>query len=240
MSEPPVSHQWSPTPPWRGGTSPSARGAESHHLPTGTARGLQVVGSEETALVERAQRGDSSAFEALVRLHQQAVFAVALRMLGDQDEAQDVAQDVFVRAYQGIPAFRSEAKLSTWLVAITINLCRNRRRWWARRRRLIVASLDEPVGMSRAGFGEEGALGHEVADPSPSPASAAAQHEQQRFVISALQQLDEAHRSVVVLRDIHGYSYEEIADMLQCHVGTVKSRLSRARLHLRALLDGKL
>ena len=83
-------------------------------------------------------------------------------------------------------------------------------------------------------------MGAGIADPSPSPASAAAGHEQQRFVISALQQLDEAHRSVVILRDLQGCSYEEIADMLQCRVGTVKSRLSRARLRLRSLLDGKL
>ena len=198
--------------------------------------------SEEAELVERARRGDSSAFEALVRLHQQAVFAVALRMLGDQDEAKDVSQDVFVRAYEGIRAFKGEAKLSTWLVAITINLCRNRRRWWARRRRIIVASLDEPRERLQLGGRElsEETVGEGIADSAPSPATAAAQHEQQRFVISALQQLDEAHRSVVILRDLQGYAYEEIADMLHCRVGTVRSRLSRARLHLRSLLDGKL
>lgn len=198
--------------------------------------------SEEAELVERAQRGDSSAFEALVRLHQQAVFAVALRMLGDRGEAEEIAQEAFVRAYRFLGTFRREARLSTWLISITMNLCRNRRRWWARRRRFIVASLDEPRERLQLGERElsEETVGEGVADPSPSPAMAAEQREQQRFVISALQQLDEAHRSVIILRDLQGYSYEEIAEIVRCQVGTVKSRLSRARLHLRSLLDGKL
>ena len=189
---------------------------------------------DEVALIAQSQRGDLAAFDALVLRHQQEVFAVAMRMLGDRDEAQDVAQDAFVRAYRSIGAFRGEAKLSTWLVSITMNLCRNRRRWWARRRRIIVASLDEPIET------EEGTLGHEVADPSPSPASAAERHERQQQLAGALQMLSEGERSIVILRDIQGYAYEEIADVLCCRVGTVKSRLSRARLRLRALLDGTL
>ena len=127
--------------------------------------------AEEGALIADAQRGDLKAFDALVLRHQQEVFAVAVRMLGDRDEAQDVAQDAFVRAYRSIGAFRGDAKLSTWLVSITMNLCRNRRRWWARRRRIIVASLDDPIET------EEGTLGHEVADPAPSPATVAERRE---------------------------------------------------------------
>ena len=196
--------------------------------------------SDDTPLIARAQAGDLAAFDELVLRHQREVFAVALRMLGDQDEAKDVSQDVFVRAYQGIRSFRGEAKLSTWLVSITINLCRNQRRWWARRRRFIVASLDEPVGTGRSGFGEEGALGHDVADPSPTPAMAAERSERQQQLVALLLRLDEADREVIVLRDLQGHSYEEIAKMLGCRLGTVKSRLNRARLHLRALLDGKL
>ena len=153
-------------------------------------------------------------------------------MLGDRDEAQDVAQDAFMRAYRALQGFRGEAKLSTWLVSITMNLCRNRRRWWARRKRLIVASLDDPVET------EEGTVGHQVADPSPTPVNEAASREQHRQIAAALTLLNEPSRTVVVLRDIQGYSYEEIAHVLRCRVGTVKSRLSRARLRLRALLDG--
>jgi len=162
------------------------------------------------------------------------VYAVALRMLGNADDAQDIAQDAFVRAYRGIGTFRQEAKLSTWLVSITINLCRNRRRWWARRRRIIVASLDDPRET------EEGTLGQEVADPAPGPVEIAQRTELQQRLAGALQMLEEPFRSVIVLRDIQGYSYEEIAQMLHCRVGTVKSRINRARLQLKALLDGAL
>jgi len=195
---------------------------------------VPVSDQGEAALIERAQQGDLEAFDQLVLRHRQEVFAVALRMLGDRDEAQDIAQDAFVRAYRGIGAFRREAKLSTWLVSITMNLCRNRRRWWARRRRLIVASLDEPLEY------EEGALGHQVEDPGPRPPEVAQSRERQRQLAAALAQLDEPSRAVVVLRDVEGYAYEEIAQALHTPVGTVKSRLNRARLQLRALLDGKL
>ena len=193
-----------------------------------------AVGQDERRLIERVQSGDRPAFDALVLRHQQQIFAVAMRMLGDRDEAQDVAQDVFVRAYCGIGGFRREAKVSTWLVSITINLCRNRRRWWARRRHLIAASLDDPDSTG------EGTLGEAIPDPGPTPARSAEQHEQQRQLLASLQMLNQKDRTVIVLRDIQGHSYEEIAEILGCRLGTVKSRLNRARLQLRALLDGKL
>ena len=188
----------------------------------------------EATLIDQARRGDLGAFDRLVLRHQRMVFSVALRMLGDGHEAEEVAQDAFVRAFRSLGAFRQEAKLSTWLVSITMNLCRNRRRWWARRRRLIAVSLDDPVA------GGEGDIAREVADPSPTPVHAAAAREQQRFVLEALQSLDAASRTIVILRDLQGHSYEEIAQVLRCRVGTVKSRLNRARLRLRALLDGTL
>lgn len=189
---------------------------------------------DDGALVARAQDGDAAAFDLLVRRHQQIVFAVAVRMLGDRDEAEDVAQDVFVRAYRAIGSFRREAKMSTWLVSIAMNLCRNRRRWWARRKRVIVASLDEPLET------DEGAVGHAVADPAPGPRHRAESAEREQRIMAALQQLGEADRTMIVLRDLQGHSYEEIAKIAGCRLGTVKSRLSRARVQLRALLDGVL
>ena len=190
--------------------------------------------ADDAALIAEAQQGSLSAFDQLVLRHQQTVYAVAVRMLGDRDEAQDVAQDVFVRAYQGLSGFRQEARLSTWLVSITMNLCRNRRRWWARRRRVIVASIDDPVDT------DEGSVTQQVADPAPLPRETVARREQHRLLMATLQLLDQPEREVIVLRDIQGYSYEEIAQMLGCELGTVKSRLSRARCALRAKLDGKL
>ena len=189
---------------------------------------------DEAIWLSRAQGGERGAFDELVRRHQREIFAVALRMLGSRDEAEEVAQDAFVRAYRALGSFRREAKLSTWLVSITMNLCRNRRRWWARRRQVIVASLDDPVDT------EEGGIGHEVADPAPTPAAMAQQREEREQLAAALQCLSDADRMVIVLRDVQGYAYEEIAQILDCRLGTVKSRINRARLALRAVLDGRL
>lgn len=189
---------------------------------------------EEARLVLQAQRGELGAFDQLVLRHQQTVFAVAVRMLGDRDEAQDAAQDAFVQAYRHLAEFRREAKFSTWLVAITMNLCRNRRRWWARRRRVIAASTDEPVAK------DEGGAGHDAPDPGPSPSAEALRRERERLLREALQGMDADDRAVIVLRDLEGHDYQEIAGMLHTKVGTVKSRLHRARWQLRARLDGKL
>jgi RNA polymerase sigma-70 factor (ECF subfamily) len=115
-----------------------------------------------------------------------------------------------------------------------MNLCRNRRRWWARRKRFIVASIDERTTT------DEGSVGHDAADPAPSPDVALEQRERGKQLLGALQLLSEAERTVIVLRDVQGHSYEEIADILRCRVGTVKSKLNRARLRLRAIVDGKL
>ena len=188
---------------------------------------------DEAALIQRAQAGDAQAFEMLVRRHQQQVYAVALRMLGDAGEAEEVAQDAFVRAYRSLSGFRREAKLSTWLVSITMNLCRNQRRWWARRKRVIAASIDAPDP-------ETGAPGMDVADPAPDASVTAQRKDQARLVLAALQGLSAMDREVIVLRDLQGHSYEEIARIAKCQVGTVKSRLSRARWQLRTLLDGAL
>lgn len=191
--------------------------------------------NDDKRLVADAKSGRLEAFDQLVLRHQQMVFAVALRMLGDYDEAADVAQDAFVRAYQSLASFRGESKFSTWLVSITMNLCRNRRRWWGRRKKVIVASTDDPVEA-----GEAATLGQQLEDPGPSPSDIAQRRERQHQLMQALQRLDAIHRSVVVLRDIEGNSYEEIAEALACEVGTVKSRLNRARAQLRLLVDGKL
>ena len=188
---------------------------------------------DDASLVAQAQAGHLASFDQLVLQHQDVVYAVAVRMLGDREEAKDVAQDTFVRAYRSLKAFRREAKFSTWLIAITMNLCRNRRRWWARRRQVIVASVDEPTASGES-------LAHSVADPAPSTAEVAQQRELQQLLLTTLATLDHGDREVLVLRDLQGYSYEDIARTLGCQLGTVKSRLSRARFALRARLDGKL
>ena len=188
---------------------------------------------DETLIISQAKCGSREAFEVLVRSHQQRVYAITWRMLGNKQEAEDAAQDVFVQAYRALASFRGEAAFSTWLISIAMNVCRNYRRSLARRRRVIACSLDEPKQ-------EDAPDKHDVPDSQPSAAEKIQRKDQHEQILEALQLLDEPHRSVIVLRDIHGYSYEEIASTLECEVGTVKSRLNRARLALRGLLDGKL
>ena len=188
---------------------------------------------DDATLVERARQGDGAAFDQLVRRHQQQVYAVSVRMLGDLEDAKDVAQEAFVRAYRSMATFRGESKFSTWMVSITMNLCRNRRRWWARRRRVIAGSIEETLQM------EEKSMVMQAIDPLPTPVEVAERAELRLQLLGALATLDQDSREVVVLRDVHGWSYEEIAQAAGCELGTVKSRLNRARFKLRALLNGK-
>lgn len=199
---------------------------------TREASGPGFVQFDEPGLIKLTQEGECGAFDQLVRHHQNMVYAVCMRMLCDAYEAEDVAQDVFVRAYRSIHSFRGESKFSTWLIAIAMNLCRNRRRWWVRRRRAIAGSLDEKIQT------QDGAIAYDAEDTSPTPSDEAQSKETQEYILIALQKLSDAERKMIVLRDLQGYSYEEIGEILQVRVGTVKSRLNRARMQLRTLLDG--
>lgn len=189
---------------------------------------------EEMILIEQSLRGQTSAFADLVTRHHREVFAVALAMMSDYDEAEDIAQDAFVRAFRSLSTFRGESKFSTWLIGITINLCREKRRWWLIRRKYIATSLDDPVETG------EGAMPSQVEDPSDTADVIAMKAEDRSALMEALDRLDPASRSILVLREIQGMSYIEIAQMLGCRMGTVKSRINRARLLLRERLKGKL
>jgi RNA polymerase sigma-70 factor (ECF subfamily) len=194
---------------------------------------------DDAALIEASRGGDQQAFERLVLRHQRRAYALALRMLGDPAEAAeaaDVAQEAFVRAYHGLAGFRGQTAFSTWLYAIILNGCRTRRRWGARRRRVVATSTDmtEELGARQV----LRASGNPDLEPEPEPAETALAAERSGQIGEALLQLEPSHREVVVLRDVHGLSYEEIAQAVGCDVGTVTSRLSRARWRLRALLDG--
>jgi RNA polymerase sigma-70 factor (ECF subfamily) len=187
--------------------------------------------SDERILITQSQQGDPTAFEELVIKYQREVFAIALGMLGDYDDAKDVAQDAFVQAYKAIRAFQGKSKFSTWLISITINLCRHRRRWWGQRKKHIAGSLDEPIE------NEEGSMTRQIADTAPISSEKAIHTEERTQMIKALKALDKTSRTIIVLRDIQDLSYEEIAKVLHCRTGTVKSRLNRARLKLKSLVE---
>ncbi len=181
---------------------------------------------EERLLLVRLRRGEPEAFEALVRSHQDRLYDFCVRMLGDREEASDLVQDIFVSAHQHLPRFREDSKLSTWLLRIAKNHCINRLKYLKRRGR----------GRSEE-YGEqsEGAL-QEALGSAPGPEAALESAREQARVQAALSRLEPDARMLVALRDIEGLSYEEIVSITELALGTVKSRLHRAREKLADLL----
>lgn len=180
----------------------------------------------DRALVAAAQSGCRSSFDQLVTAYQQRVFNLALRMTSDHDEAADVAQEAFVKAFRALPNFRKDARFSTWIYRITVNASLSRHRKQAVRRRHAPLSLDAAIA------GSDGELSLDPADLRHEPARETTRDETIRMVQREIQSLDSEFRVVVLLRDVEGYAYEEIAEILGCPIGTVRSRLHRARHEL--------
>jgi RNA polymerase sigma-70 factor, ECF subfamily len=176
--------------------------------------------ADEAQLVDRLRRGDPRAFEELVIAYQHRVFGVALRMLGSRAEAEEAAQEVFLRAHRAIADFRGDAKLSTWLYAIASRLCMNR---LASGERRLLREGEETLARIPSGH--------------PSPADELERSERDAALHRAIAELSDERRMVVVLRDLEGLSYEEIASALDLELGTVRSRLHRARMDLKEKLE---
>jgi RNA polymerase sigma-70 factor (ECF subfamily) len=180
----------------------------------------EPTGGDSKELLARLRAGDRRAFEELVRAQQHRVYGLALRMLGNAAEAQDVAQEVFIRAHRGLAEFRGDARLSTWLYTIASRLCLNR---LAKSERQVIHPGDEALGR--------------IADARPGPDEALERDELDEALRLAIAELPEERRVVVLLRDVEGLAYEEIAEILALPVGTVRSRLHRARLDLKEQLE---
>jgi RNA polymerase sigma-70 factor, ECF subfamily len=184
--------------------------------------------------VRRARDGDQGAFEQLVLAHQRRAFNVAYRILGDYEEALDLTQEAFILAHRNLRQFRGEARFGSWLLTITVNQCRNRLKHWKRRARSRHDSLSEPIG-------EEGSdLLRELPDPGATALEELEGRQLEELVREELQHVDGEYRIVLVLRDLQGVAYEEIARVLGIPVGTVKSRLHRGRAELRERLRRRL
>ncbi len=190
--------------------------------------GWSDVDGREAALVERCAAGDDAACAELVAIHQRMVFGLALHLLGDRDEALDLSQEVFLRVFRTISTFRGQSALRTWIYRIVINQARNRQRWWRRRHRADQVSLDEHL----AQFGDMASTGDALPDRLLASKETAAR------IWQALERLPFDQRTALILREVDGLRYEEIAFSLGVAVGTVKSRLTRARQALRAELLG--
>ena len=191
--------------------------------------------SVETQFIERLKRGEAAAFEVLVAERSGEIYGLLYRLTENSEEARDLTQETFLRAFQNIASFRGEADLRTWIYRIAINQARNRWRWWRRRRRDATVSLDAPSGP----FGQPLTATLKAA-PGNDPEKQTLAHEREKVLREALGTLGRSYRETVILRDIEGFSYEEIATTLEISVGTVKSRLSRGREELRRKLEGSL
>jgi RNA polymerase sigma-70 factor (ECF subfamily) len=185
--------------------------------------GWSNVEGRESALIERCAAGDETACSELVAEHQRMVVQLAMNLLGDRDEALDLSQEVFLRVFLTIHRFRGQSSLRTWIYRIAVNQARNRHRFWRRRHRADQVSLDQHVE----------AHGDSLSGGDATPDRVLAQKELAIRLQQALDRLPFDQRTAIVLREVDGLSYEEIAFSLGVAVGTVKSRLTRARQALR-------
>ena len=188
----------------------------------------------EAEFIERLKEGDAAAFEELVAARSGEIYGLLFRLTENTEEARDLTQETFLRAFQNIGSFRGEADLRTWIYRIAINQARNRWRGWKRRSRDTTVSLDATVGNS------DQPLMATLAESSANPEQNTLARERELALRGALGKLGNAYRETVILRDIEGFTYEEIASTLDINVGTVKSRLARGRHELRRKLEGSL
>ena len=185
----------------------------------------------DVGLVQRFNSGDDAAFVQIMERYRAKIFTVTLGLLRNHADAEEITQDTFIRAHRGLARFRGDSSLATWLYRIAVNLARNRYWYFFRRRRQDSLSLDCALSEDNTGT-----FSDLVADVSQDPAQEAATGEFTKLINACMDKLDSRHREILTLRNVLNRSYEEIAQALGINVGTVKSRIARARENLRTLL----
>jgi len=176
-------------------------------------------------LVARSQRGDVESFNQLILRWERPIYALAYRVIGREDEARDVCQEAFLRAFRALPGFKGQAKFSSWLYRITLNLCRD---WIRRQRRAPVSQMPEDVDILEAAAARE---------PSESIEDLVARRELSAVVEEAMALLPEEQRTAIILKEYHGMTFQEIADLQGCPLSTVKTRLYQGLTVLRRQLE---
>lgn len=178
----------------------------------------------EAELIQKSQNGDIDAFEQLILRYEKRIYAIAYKYMGQHEDASDMAQEALLKAYQSIGSFRGDAAFGTWLGKITANRCLDELR---KRKNIQLTSLEDTLEL------EEGSVKKELESPAATPEEHAMQQETAQYMQRLIDEMKEEYRIVIILRELEGYSYEEIADTLSCSLGTVKSRISRARIYLK-------
>lgn len=194
------------------------------------------IQTEDAALVTALKAGSEEAFALLIAQYSQPLYSLISRSLRDPADAADTTQEVFIKVFRSIRGFNGEASLRTWLYRIALREASNQRRWWSRHKRQEI-TIDTPLGSLNHDEHEDSTcLGALLKDQSGSPYDHTVQGELKMHIEDALHKLPEAFRRVVILREMEGFGYEEIAEILEIPAGTVKSRLTRGRSALKQLL----
>lgn len=186
----------------------------------------------EKELVKRSQEGDIESFEKLISQYQKKVFNIALGMIRNYDDAYDASQEVFLRVYKSIKKFKGQSSFSTWLYRITTNVCLDELR--KRKKNINNISIDQEILL------ENGEVFRQIEDHENIPDLQAEKNELNRIIRNAIYNLSDEHKEVIVLRDIQGFSYNDIANIIKCPEGTVKSRINRSRKILKEALKSKM
>ncbi len=178
----------------------------------------------EAELIRKSRLGDIDAFEQLILRYEKRIYAIAYKYMGNHEDAGDMAQDALLKAYQAIGSFRGDAAFGTWLGKITANRCLDELR---KRKHLQTTSLDEALEL------EEGSVQKEIESQAATPEEHVIEQETANYMQQLIHELKDEYRVAIILRELEGHSYEEIAEMLSCSLGTVKSRISRGRQYLK-------
>lgn len=183
--------------------------------------------NDEKRLVNKAKKGNIAAFEELIITHETRIYNIAYRMFNNEEDAKDLSQEIFIKVFENIRKFKGNSSFSTWLYRIATNLCIDELR---RRKGKETYSIDEEIET------DEGNMKREYSDTNPNPEEIAMKKEEKHHIDNAINNLSEDHKAAIILRDLQGFEYNEISKILGCSLGTVKSRISRARIQLRELL----
>lgn len=196
---------------------------------------MRTLDGAESAVIAELRAGSEAAYARLVAQYHGPVYSLVYRVLNDPSDAEDTTQEVFLKVFRGIHRFHGNSSLKTWIYRIAIHEASNQRRWWFRHKRR-ETSLETPLESAQGGA-DELHLGDTLKDEQKSPFEEYLTEEVRAKVEAELRQIQEPYRTAVVLRDLEGLSYEEIAEVLAVSLGTVKSRLMRGREHLRKRLE---
>lgn len=180
----------------------------------------------EQKLIKKCINGNLKAFDELIEKYEKTAYNIALRMLKNPEDAMDVSQEAFIKVFKSIKTFNFESAFSTWLYRIVTNTCLD----FLRKKSTRVYSIDNPIHT------EDGEIERDIPDDADSPEELLEKKQTKELVTNSINKLEENHRLVIILRDIQGFSYEEISSILDCSIGTVKSRINRARKNLKDII----